>query len=351
MCHWQRDEAKMNLSQPLYDLKGIPLVGLDRNQPLRTLINRGQLTAPRQARYLDPGVIYYWNGSKIIRRASVERWIEECAQWFPGPGVRDFWETIWNISVVTWDLIAAWEDRRDGRLVGGGRTECIPPEPWTAPTPWFPLFHPTEWRGFRRKRLIFQNTAAFLSQFEFVHKDEFRSFLEQQLFFQYGLRMEECPLGMAALAFNAPGESYLCEWEESLPGQSSSSGSMTWMVPVTIHHPERFMEACCHQVFLKGFGVFLLVLCGRTECAPPGWVTGSTMGKLFIRLIKTAADKPLSEMLFQLEESCTQVWGADWGILQREGIVPTCIIDTVEGRRIETDWPWLGYVRGILLRK
>ncbi len=303
---------------------GLPVVGLDRNQPLRRYFSRTGHSLP--VRHLDPGVVYHWPGRRVVRRSSVESWIETCRDLFPGHGIRDFWETVWNVAVCAWDYM----DRCDK-------------EPWRKPNPGFPFMNPSFWRGARRFRLLFVDSKSFVAQFPVKDSSAFLDWIETIVRFQYGAGLESIPFGMVALALNAPSESYLLE-VDSTDGPWTQEGNGyqgAWRIPFEVGRNWTSQDCPVHQVFLDpplpGLLAQTIVLSLRSQ----------SKGYLFLRTQPANAVLP-GDWISSLEQALNQCIGPGCGSLNHSGLqrVPACPL--VVGLPVESRWPWLGCARSLL---
>lgn len=320
------------------------MVGFDRNQPFRRALGNLGLDIP--LRRLDPCVAYHLGGKTAIRQASVERWIEVCEPLFSGKGARDFWESVWNIAVSAWDYID----------VAGS-------EPWEAPNRGFPYLNPSFWRGARRNRLLFESAGRYIDSVDVNDRKGFRAFLDSILQFQFGAGAAEVPLGMAALAWNAPSESYVLGGEpsairdlilqqaglktiakvEAAPGAARTepspkparqSSSVGWRIPFAPGALLHDSPAPMHQIFFEESAAGLL---GQTvvmvlDSNGPGW--------LFARTLSFKPGETVGPLMNEISQHLADRLGRDWGE-----------IDLAGGERIDfpgAGWPWLGGVRAFL---
>lgn len=319
------------------------MAGLDRNQPLRRYLSQaGQRPI---VHHLDPGVIYHWPGRSVVRGSSVESWIETCSELFPGEGIRDFWELIWNLSVYTWDFI-----------------DKLGREPWQKPNPGFPFLNPSFWRGARRTRLLFADSRSFIGRFPVQQPTLFLEWVETLVRFQYGAGLDSVPSGMMSLALNAPSESYLLgknttaassnqpdhkqfpySMNHQLRGDDESTDfNGAWKIPFIPGKEWQSQECQVHQVFFEApvecLAAQTLVLVAPT----------SNSGHLFLRT-QPVFTHLLEEMTCSLEQILTTTLGQDWGSVRWESAGRVSACPFAPGLPVEEDWPWLGCVRTLLL--
>ncbi len=317
---------------PLDHWRDIPVIGLDRNQPLRRYLSRTGRCLPVQ--HLDPGVVYYWPGRRVVRGSSVEAWIETCAEVFPGEGIRDFWELIWNLSVYTWDFL-----------------DKLGKEPWRKPNPGFPFLNPSFWRGARRTRLLFVESMSFIRQFSIQDNSAFVDWAGGIVRFQYGAGLESIPLGMVALALNAPSESYLLEseiennaseWEGSR-GIEPSTFRGAWRIPFTPGKGWEDQGCPVHQIFLEPP---VENLTAQTVVLV---VPSSHGGHLYLR-VRPDLSAFTEAMIRTLEGALASCLGQEWGTVAWPRAERVAAYLFLPGLPVEMEWPWLGCVRALLLQ-
>jgi hypothetical protein len=359
--------------------EALPLVGFDRNQPFRRFL--GQHGIELELLRLNPAIQFVHHGNCFPRPASVEKWLGTCEGIYGTKGQRDFWESVWNLSVSAWNSI-----------------DLTGEEPWIAPEWIFPLTHPAYWKGAKWNRFLYQPAARFVKRFGFNAGDGFIDFLEGLLNFSYGRNLDEVPMGMAALAWNAPNESYairpnqLSAW--GLPGQVATSiytinDEKTFNPPLSIlaqgpngeglgvrsyttQGPEirsgitKWHPA--HPSRLPGFGVFWEMDLEYSNCPPDGeyqiFLSQPELlpiaGPIQVRISSSQQTLYLrtqqffsQEDIFSLSEKLPALFQANFPSLQPDRIrsiyttEPLClVIDGVGTLRIEqAAWPWLGPVR------
>jgi len=303
---------------------GIPVVGFDRNQPLRRYLSRTGRTLA--VHHLDPGVIYRWPGQRVIRRSSVESWIETCSELFPGEGIRDFWETVWNVAVCAWDFI-----------------DTLGQQPWKRPNPVFPFLNPDFWRGARRYRLLFADSKDYIAQFSVKDPTSFLHWIETVVRFQFGAGLESIPFGMVALALNAPSESYQVEInQKGYPEeQERESFRGAWRIPFVSGEGWDSQGCPVHQVF---FDPPLPELLAQTAVLTR---QSSGEGFIFLRSQPDTPDPP-DELISSLEQALCLCLGQRWGSLNSSSVQKVPARPVSVGLPVEPEWPWLGCVRSLL---
>lgn len=302
---------------------GIPQVGFDRNQTLRRLLDLSE--SPHRMVRRDPVAVHVWEGKPLLRPASVEGWIESCGNRYPLAGVREFWEGIWNFSVCAWNFI-----------------DLLGREPWEKPGFGFPLLTPAFWQGFSRYRRLFDPIDAFIEECGLASEKSFRKWMQGQIEFHYGRPHSKVPLGMAALALNAPLES--C-W---VPSSTSSShrqfppsllsAGAGWSIDLEFSIP-----------VLEDWGP--ICLCQREAWEELFWggavafVCGEGKGRGYFRL---KAEMDRRRVIDLIGQGLEGVLPGDWGSLQEPTLRPIgrTIRPTAahrEGVTVEIDWPWTGW--------
>lgn len=299
----------------------LPQCGYDRNQPLRRILSA--LEHKAFPSHQDPAVIYHFDERSIPRRSSVEMWIEKCHELFSGIDLRDFWETIWNMAVKAWDYI-----------------DLMGEFPRQAPYTGFPLFTPAFWKGSRRSRFLFQPFPDFLTSLNLDPAGPFGLWLETLLCFQYGLDLERMTLGLAALALNAPSETYLPgEILGVLPGGTLTpeqdlppSISPGWRLEVHIPFGEENQSHPVHQFFWSEPITGLAAQCALLT------IGSSDKGWLYLRGQIGEAEKQKDIGDLVLHRICTglKVNPPPGGISR--SWVPVG----------ESGWPWLGCVSALI---
>lgn len=301
----------------------VPQVGFDRNQTLRRLLDLSE-SPPRMVRR-DPAAVHVWEGENLTRPASVEGWIESCASRYPLEGIREFWEGIWNLSVCAWNYI-----------------DLLGREPWEKPGMGFPCLTPAFWQGFSRYRRLFDPLDAYIEECGLAAEQSFRRWIQGQVEFHYGRPYSTVPLGMAALALNAPLESgwvpssTLRSHHESPP--SRLSGGMGWSVDFefSIPHLQAWVPIC---------------LCQREAWEESFWggavafVCGEGKGRGYFRLKAEMDRRTVIDLIGQGLEG---VLPSGWGSLQEPTLCPVgrTIPPTAAEREsvtVEIDWPWTGW--------
>ena len=300
----------------------LPVVGFERNEPFRGLLGDYNLDLPLT--HLDPGVIYHWKGRTLVRPSSVEGWIEAGREWFSGAGFRDFWESVWNLSVAAWNFVDEYGSA-----------------PIESPAS-FPYLQLSAWQGFKWNKILFAKASDYLSSFAIEPADEFRNFVDSQIRFAFGRGIGEVPMGLASMILNAPSTSYLMERAKgeraALQRGSESEGSgQTWRIPFQAGPGLR--SGTPHQVFYEdsvdGGAIGAVVLTVRDDFR----------GFVYFRS-GTGNAKDLGQAL-------ARSLGKEWGELDPNGIVPLsglCL--TLERKsfhsEVEPEWPWLGPARAYL---
>jgi hypothetical protein len=340
---------EVTLSMPLAGCSGnesLPLAGYDRNQPFRRIL--GMLGAEVPLIRLDPGVVYHFDGHAVTRPAPVEGWIEECLVEYPGGGSRDLWESIWNLSAIAWNYI-----------------DVFGVEPWRPPNPAFPYLNPSFWQGLSRNRLLFANTSDYLETFSVDGKDRLRLWIDALLRFTYGKGIESTPLGMAAMALNAPSESYrLADSKDSTRtkwlGDSCIDGevddltrpamSKAWTASFEAGTGLDVDATPIHQFYFLTSpvaGLFAQTVVLVTE--PSG------QGRLYLRLEEDSSEETVYTVLRNVQARL-ETDLSDWGRIDRSSASPAERL-TVECKgnssttEVEADWPWLGQARSYVSAK
>jgi len=262
----------------------------------------------------------------VVRRSSVECWIETCSELFPGEGIRDFWETVWNVAVCAWDFI-----------------DTVGQEPWKRPNPGFPFLNPAFLRGARRYRLLFADSKEYIGRFPVKDPTLFLDWIETVVRFQYGASLESIPFGMTALALNAPSESYLLDTN---PTDSSGERDQhefrgAWRMLFT--PGKGWDERGCpvHQVY---FDPPLSELLAQTAV-----LSRQPSGEGFISLRSQPATTELSdELIRSLEQALSLCLGQGWGSLNCSTVQRVPARPVSVGLPVEPWWPWLGCVRSLL---
>jgi hypothetical protein len=323
-----------------------PLTGFDRNQPFRRIL--GMLGTEVPLKRLDPGAVYHFGNQVMIRPAPVEGWIGECLAECPGRGTRDLWESIWNLSASVWSYI-----------------DLFGIEPWQPPNLAFPYLNPSFWQGLSRNRLLFANTSDYLEALPIDRKDRLRSWVDTLLRFAYGKGIESTPLGMAAVALNAPAESYrLGEEKDSIRERwlkyshisregsdpTNPAPSKAWTVSFEVGQGLQTDATPIHQFFfltspIAGLFAQTVVL----VTSPP------EAGELYVRLEEDSSKETVCAVLGDLQKRL-ETDLSDWGSIDFLSASPADKM-TVEWEGmshtmgIEADWPWLGQVRSYLSAK
>lgn len=300
----------------------LPAIGFERNEPFRRLLGDTNLDLP--IRPLDPGVVYHSKGRTLARPSSVEGWIEAGSEWFTGSGFRDFWESVWNLSVAAWNFLDEYGSAPD-----------------RAPTS-FPYLHPAAWQGFKWNKLLFVPASEYAASFDIEPADDFRGFIDSQIRFAYGLGLAVVPMGLAAMALNAPSIGYRVERDttERTSGTQGTKGEeagSAWRIP--IRRGSISPAGAPHQVF---FETPIAGLDGQTVLLKTDDEGG---GFLYYRGERELADR--------LKRELDRLLGEGWGNLDCERLVsvPGLAYRTGdrEGRtHAEAEWPWLGPVRAYL---
>ena len=323
-----------------------PLTGFDRNQPFRRIL--GTVGTELPLKRLDPGVVYHFGNQEKVRPAPVEGWIKECSDTYPGKGARDFWESIWNLSLIAWNYI-----------------DLLGIEPWQPPNPGFPYLNPCFWQGLSRNRLLFANTSDYLETLPIDRKDHLRVWVDALLRFTYGKGVENTPLGMAALALNAPAESYrLGEGFDSIrrrwledrglfeerASRKAAVPSQGWIVGFETGFGLGCNDIPVHQFF------FLTSPIEGLHAQTAVLVKGSEgRGKMFVRLERDSPKEAACEILKEVQRriesdlpdcgriDCSSASPAEKLAVEWEGMA--------QETEIEADWPWLGQVRSFVSAK
>jgi hypothetical protein len=315
--------------------RSLPLIGFDRNQPFRRALSRLGLDLP--VRHLGPAVVYHFGKTILIRPSSVEAWLAGCSTIYPGQGTRDFWESVWNLAMSSWDYI-----------------DTVGREPWSPPSPAFPLFDPRFWRGGRRNHLLFARADRYIDHLGISNAAHFRAWLDGMVRFQYGEGLDTVPLGMAALALNAPSETYLSEIglptslivRPSLPEPGYHPGkTAAWRIPFTPGGTFQNDPHPVHQVF---FDEPMDRLAAQTVVLTKGL---EGRGWLYFRTVKAReAELPSLDLL---QQCISQALGSGWGTLEASSAEVLPPLQVGPGtdpspHRPEPGWPWLGDVRALI---
>ena len=254
----------------------------------------------------------------------MEGWIGECQNIFPGEGIRDFWESIWNLSVAAWNYI-----------------DILGEEPWKTPRLGFPYSTPAFWKGSQWFTQLFIPVDEYLNRFEINDHARFKEWILTILRFQFP-GTSPVPMGMAALALNSPSESYLldCSLEElqknllnlKLDGQigedSNPEGTNTrqtgWKVPF-LSHGNRFK--CSDPIIQVFFDSPVEGLAAPTIVMV---LTSLDGGNLYFRTGERVSDEEAASLVKNIQA------GEGWEVGLSSPTLAGC------------DWPWLGPVRALL---
>lgn len=105
----------------IFESGATTLIGFDRNQPLKWLEDKLQITLPKKA--ITPSMKVHMNEKVITRWQDREQWVEEAIKWFGEPaGQREFWKKAFAVSDVVWKV--------------SGKNRFFPP---VEPTDWLRL--------------------------------------------------------------------------------------------------------------------------------------------------------------------------------------------------------------------
>lgn len=302
---------------------GLPLVGLERNEPIRRALNQAgtRLVVPR----LDPGLIIHSGGRRFARPASVEAWIETTQEVWNEDGSRDFWENVWNVAITAWDFIDAFHR-----------------EPWSPPSVAFPWFSPAFWKAGQRAMDLFAPTHSILSRHLGSSASPMARWILDTLRFQYGCAPLELPFGMAAIALNAPSESYfLAPSRLPVPTLDAEDSATGWRIQLAGSAKPEARDCLAHQIVVDPIPAGL---------ASPSvvWIAGeSGASTLYVR-VEAAIEQP-DQVVGKLLGYLNSLPTAAWNPLAVNAISRARTIASPDGiERIESDWPWTGPVRALV---